>query len=158
HCHVLPLTLLTEAHVAKYLSVRFPGVASGRMALHRLVQLIYSHTEGNPLFMVNVAEYLYTQGVVGHVNDRWMMKRGSTEQKLRVPENLRQMIETQLTRLPTEHRHFLEMASVVGREFSVAAIATGTDTMLQDVETICESLARAGHFIRPVGSSAWPDG
>src|SRR6185369_2231662 len=57
-CVELPLGLLSEAAVAEYLAVRF----SGSTLPERLVQLIHQSTDGNPLFLVNVLDYLVGQG------------------------------------------------------------------------------------------------
>jgi predicted ATPase len=57
-CEEQRLTLLTEEHVAEYLAARLAIGAIGRSPLHNLARLVHHRTEGNPLFMVNVVEYL----------------------------------------------------------------------------------------------------
>ena len=47
----LPLEYLTAEAVAQYLAVRFPG----HQLPKRLAQLVHRRSEGNPLFMVNLA-------------------------------------------------------------------------------------------------------
>src|SRR5439155_20515911 len=57
-CEELQLTPLSEAAVAEYLAVRFPGGGE----VPPLARALRQRTEGNPLFMVNVVEYLVAQG------------------------------------------------------------------------------------------------
>jgi len=61
HSQELPLTLLTEAAVRAYTTARLPGVALA----DELVQYIHQRTEGNPLFMVNMVDYVMAQHVPG---------------------------------------------------------------------------------------------
>ncbi|HEV8717305.1 MAG TPA: ATP-binding protein, partial [Candidatus Binatia bacterium] len=69
-CEELALGVLNEAAVAEYLARRFPGSALPP----RLARGIHRRTEGNPLFMVNVIEYLATQGLVREVQGHWQLQ------------------------------------------------------------------------------------
>src|SRR5262245_66586895 len=51
-----------------------------------------------------------------------------------------------------------EAASVVGREFSAAAVAAGIEAELDTVEEWCEGLVRRHLFLRSTGAEEWPDG
>jgi predicted ATPase len=53
-CHELPLEYLDEDAVAQYLQTKFPR----HQFPNRLQQSIFGRTEGNPLFLVNLVEYL----------------------------------------------------------------------------------------------------
>ena len=68
------------------------------------------------------------------------------------------MIEKQIDRLNPEEQHVLEVASVVGPQFSAAAVAAGTEITAGEVEACCTKLARRGHFLWTNGISEWPDG
>jgi DNA-binding winged helix-turn-helix (wHTH) protein len=57
-CGELPLTLLTEAAVAEYVTTRFPGTAPPT----GLARLVHRRTEGNPLFIVAVVDAWETEG------------------------------------------------------------------------------------------------
>ena len=59
-CEELPLEYLSEDAVAEYLSFRFP---TNRFP-SELARLIHERTEGNPLFMVNVVNYLLAEGLI----------------------------------------------------------------------------------------------
>ena len=58
-CHELPLEYLTEEAVAQYLDVKLRGHRLDK----RLARLIHRRSEGNPLFMVNLVDYLIDEGV-----------------------------------------------------------------------------------------------
>src|SRR4029079_7916713 len=60
----LPLTFLTENEVRALLGLRFPG-SSFPIELARLV---HARTEGNPLFVADLADYLKTKGVIREVD------------------------------------------------------------------------------------------
>ena len=77
---------------------------------------------------------------------------------MRVPENLRQLIEQQLARVNPDERKVLEAASVAGAEFSAAAVAAGIEQTAEAVETHCDGLVRREQFLRAQGTSEWPDG
>ena len=66
-CAERQLGLLTEENVAEYLrgEILSRGRGAAYYAPTRLAQTIHHRTEGNPLFMVNVAEYLAAQGELG---------------------------------------------------------------------------------------------
>ena len=154
----LPLELLTEEAVGGYLSRRFPGtpLPAG------LAQVVYQRTEGNPLFMVSLANDLTYQGIVDESEAGWMWREEDNSSiignVIGVPENLGQLIEKQIEQLSQEEQQVLEAASVAGAEFSVAALAAGLAEEARLVEKRCTTLARRGQFLSPRGVSEWPDG
>ena len=75
----------------------------------------------------------------------------------RVPESLRQLIETQLTRLAPED-YALEAASVAGVEWSAATVAAACGRDVDAVEERCSALVREHLFLQPRGTVEWPDG
>lgn len=109
--------------------------------------MIYQRSEGNPLFMVNVVDYLVAQGP------------GFDASKLEAPHNLRQMIERNLERLTEDEQRVLEGASVAGAEFSAAAVAAALERSLPEVEACCTKLARREQFVSTLAAPiTWPDG
>jgi predicted ATPase len=184
-CNELPLSFLTEEHVDKYLVRRFasPSPASAgkpvlspsttlrinsveggqgkglaSATLHKLAQLIHQRTEGNPLFMVNLVDYLVTQGVLARLAGQWRLQGEVTAIESWAPESLQQLIEKQLERLSPQDRRVLEVASVAGAEFSAAAGAAGAGIAVEAVEEQCGELARHEQLLRARGTAEWPDG
>jgi DNA-binding winged helix-turn-helix (wHTH) protein/predicted ATPase len=153
-CHELPLEYLSEEAVGEYLSARFPG---HEFPL-RLRRTIYRRTEGNPLFMVNLVEYLIDQNMIVAKNGSWALQVDLSEIEQGVPANLRQLIEKQIERLSHDERAVLEAASVAGMECSCVAIAAGLKMPIEWVEKHCEELARRHQFLSASWLAELPDG
>ena len=154
-CHELPLEYLDHGAIGQYLDARF---ARHRFPRSRLTRLIHSRTEGNPLFMVNLVEYLVHEGVIVECDGAWTLQKDPASLELGVPENVRQLIERQIERLDTDERRVLEGASVVGMECSSVAIAAGLEEQTGWVEERCEALVRRHQFLLPARLVELPDG
>jgi predicted ATPase/DNA-binding winged helix-turn-helix (wHTH) protein len=141
-CWELKLGLLNENDVAAYLSKRFAGQES----YAQIATTIHQRTEGNPLFMVNVVDYLVETG--GLINSR----------KIEAPPTIQELIERNLERLDTDEQQILEAASVAGVVFSAAAVAAALKRPVIDIETCCARLGRREQFINANGATNWPDG
>jgi DNA-binding winged helix-turn-helix (wHTH) protein/predicted ATPase len=153
-CHELPLEFLSEDTVGSYLATRFPGhefAPRFRRAIHR-------RTEGNPLFIVNLVEYLSDQKMIGGNKQGWELKVDLSEIERGIPANLRQLIEKQIERLSPDERAVLEAASVAGMECSCVAIAAGLEMPIEWVEKHCEELARRHQFLSASWLAELPDG
>ncbi len=168
-CVELPLNFLTEEHVTKYLVKRFAssspasagkGQGKGLAAatLHKLAQLIHQRTEGNPLFMVNLVDYLVTQGVLARIDGQWTLQGEVRGVETWVPGSLQQMIEKQIERLSSTEKRMLEVASVAGAEFSAATVAAGVGAEIDEIEEQCSELAHHEQFLGARGTAEWPDG
>ena len=142
-CTELALRPLGEAEVGEYLAARFP-----QKELAQFGRSIHQATEGNPLFVVNLVEYWTSRGVLV---EHWNPDAQLTAVGTGVPDTLRHVIERQLDRLASDVRRVLEAASVVGGEFSTAAVAAALEEPEQQVDEWCEELAGRGLFLRPCG-------
>jgi predicted ATPase len=144
-CDELRLKSLTEAHVADYLDRRF----SGRDTEHSfsvIAPAIHARTEGNPLFMVNVVDYLVSDGPLLDAS------------KIETPRSILQMIERNLDRLSPDEQSILQSASVVGAEFSAATVAAALEQPANQIEESCVDLVRREQFLAAAADHAWPDG
>ena len=153
-CEELPLAYLNEEAIAKYLSVRFPGNSFP----DGLASLICERTEGNPLFMVNVVDYLLTDGLIVRHEGNWQLVAGIETVEIGVPDSIKQMIEKQIDVLDPEIQRILEAASVAGREFSTLAIVAALAEDRANVEARCDQLARQRRFIHDCGVQVLPNG
>ena len=122
--------------------------------------MIHERTEGNPLFMINVVDYLVDAGLL--VGSREAKAAESAEilvaDRIEVPRGVSEMIERNLERLRPEEQAVLEAASVAGAEFSAAAVAAALERPQDQVEACCARLSRREQFVTRQGSIAWPDG
>jgi tetratricopeptide (TPR) repeat protein len=98
------------------------------------------------------------QGQLVQESGCWTLQAEPDELTRKMPEDLRHLIEQQIERLDLPDQQILEAASVVGAEFSAAAVAIGQDADIVDVEQRCVELARHGLFLLPCGIAEWPDG
>ncbi len=153
-CQELPLKYLTEEAVAQFLGVRFPG----HHFPGRLARLMHRRSEGNPLFMVHLADYLVDERIIVDSEEGWQLHGGVGDIESGIPESIRQLIEKQIDRLDSEERTVLEGASVVGMECSTVAIAAGLDRPTDWVEQRCEALVRRHQFLSPARLVELPDG
>jgi DNA-binding winged helix-turn-helix (wHTH) protein/tetratricopeptide (TPR) repeat protein len=144
-CNELRLKLLSEEDVAAYLAKRFADNKTLQL-LDRVAPVIHARTEGNPLFMVNVVDYL--------------VELGSLQDAVKIdpPRTIQQMIERNLERLHPEEQRVVEAASVAGGEFSAAAVAAALKQPLSKVEHCLMRLARRQQFVARAGAALWPDG
>lgn len=153
-CKELPLEYLTEAAVSDYLAVTFLG--------HRfppgLAGLIHNRTDGNALFMVNAVNYLIEQGLIVQRGTSWELVVDIANVEVKVPDNIKQMIERHVDHLGLETQKTLEAASVAGVEFSTPALAAGLEEDPRVVEERCLELARQRQYIQECGVQELPTG
>jgi predicted ATPase/DNA-binding winged helix-turn-helix (wHTH) protein len=153
-CHELPLEYLAEEVVTEYLAARFPF----HHLPGRLRRIIYHRTDGNPLFMVNLVEYLTDKNVIFEEQGIWKSRANLSEVEQGVPANLKELIEKQIERLSPDERTVLEAASVAGMECCSVAIAAGLDRPVEWVERHCENLARKHQLFSKSWLVQLPDG
>ena len=153
-CKELPLEYLSEAAVYDYLAITFPG---NRFPTG-LAGLIHQRTDGNPLFMVNAANYLLESGLIVLRDNTWQLSVDLSKVELGVPDNIKQMIERHVDHLDVDTQRTLEAASVAGVEFSTPALAAGLEEDPQLVEARCNELARQRQYIQECGVQELPTG
>jgi predicted ATPase/DNA-binding winged helix-turn-helix (wHTH) protein len=152
-CHELAVEPLSEGDIAAYLA----AVASGAHLPEGLAGLISRHSEGNPLFMRAVLDYLTQQGLLAREADGWSFRVPIAASDLVVPESLRQMIDAQIARLRPEAQRVLEVASVTGAVFTASVSAAAADMEANDFDAVCHTLAWQ-HLVRTAGAQQFPDG
>jgi class 3 adenylate cyclase/tetratricopeptide (TPR) repeat protein len=78
-------------------------------------QRILRNTEGNPLFMQEVARALIDGGVVEQGEEGWRLTADTTE--IVIPDTIQSLITVGLDRLPESTRRTVQTAAVIGRTF-----------------------------------------
>ena len=150
-CDELALELLRPDEVEAYMAARLGGEVTAE-----LVALLYHHTEGNALFMVNLLEHWVEQGVVKQEGAQWRL-RSTLRAVTSLPEAPKLLITKRLERLERDAQHVLEVASVAGEVFAAATVAAGLEVPVAQVETLCETLGQQHDFLEYTGLDAWPD-
>ena len=148
------LDFLPASAVQEYLAPRFPTQLE--TTLERVADSIHAHTDGNPLFMVAVVDYLTEQGRLSDSPQAWNWPNDAVD--IGVPTTLQHMLQQQIESQEQMQQGLLEAASVVGRVFSTAAVAAGLDVAEAGIEDVCEQLARQGYLLERAGVTDWPDG
>jgi DNA-binding winged helix-turn-helix (wHTH) protein/predicted ATPase len=144
---------LPEAGVAAYLAQRFEGARfPGGFA-----RVLHQRTNGNPFFIVTLVDDLVRQGILVQQPSGWTLLEDPETVAVGVPESARHLIEQQFEQLSPQEQEFLEAASIVGTEFSAAAVAAEVNCGIEEVEVCCDALTRHGQCIRPSGVADWPD-
>ena len=158
YCEELRLKLLNEQDVSGYLARRLSTNGSQRFA--RLAPAIHKRTEGNPLFMVNVVNYLVDAGILVNSHDAGLAESAPNlhADRIEIPRSVRHMIERNLERLKLEEQAVLEGASVAGVEFSATAVAAALQRPPSEVEACCTRLSRREQFVAGKDPIARPDG
>lgn len=153
-CHELPLEYLTLESVCEFLRLTFPR--------HQLpktfADIVHKRTEGNPLFIVNLLEFLVQEKIIAKHDDEWKLEVDLSEVESVVPDNIRELVDKHIDRLEPSEQHVLEGASVVGMDCSAVAISAGLDEDVVQVEEICDGLARKHQFLWPAYLAELPDG
>lgn len=159
-CAEIPLELFSSQHVATYINARLPDNALPK----NLATAIHARTDGNPLFTLNVIEYLRKQHWLQEVDGRWKLACDLNTVRTCVPESLVQMLGYHIEQLQAEVQSVLQAAAVasdVGThnvEFSSMEVAAALEKDPGWVEEHCDQLAQQGHFLRSVAPDRWPDG
>ena len=151
--HQLPLPLLSEHAVGDFLAVRFPGASLPSSLVHS----VHRRTDGNPLFVVQIAEQWVMQGALVRGLDGWSTRAAPEDIEASAPDGLREMIEQQIEEMSDDDRRILEAASVTGEEFSAATVASIVGADAAVIEGRCDRLVQRAKLLQRADSEN-PDG
>ena len=87
--------------------------------------LVTSKAEGNPFYTEEVLRSLVESGVLVRQNGSYALTRSLDE--LRIPDTVQEVILSRIDRLDRAPRAALQLASVIGREFTVRLLGRITD-------------------------------
>jgi predicted ATPase len=152
HCTQLALKLLGQNSVSEYLAARFEI----EKVPESLLSTVYRRSEGNPLFMVNVTDYLLGRDAI--VRENGSIKLMPLGERESVPKTFRDLIERQVDALPPEDQQLLETASVAGVTFPVSLLARVLDREREAIEQQCRQLAEREQLLNYCGTRKRPNG
>ena len=107
----MPLSGLSRQAVAAYVAQR-RGVAAGH---EEVAAFVYQRTEGHPLFMVQVVDYLAQQHLLRGTAQTAADRSGGPTVAQGVPQGLQDLLEAHLGRLPDTEQQILEGGECSGR-------------------------------------------
>jgi class 3 adenylate cyclase/tetratricopeptide (TPR) repeat protein len=106
----------------------------------QLRQLITGKAEGNPLYIEEVTRSLLETGVLQHVSGSYTLAHEG--EPVRVPDTIQEIILARVDRLAEDARRAIQLASVIGREFTVrllqriSDVQTHLDDALVELRTL----------------------
>jgi tetratricopeptide (TPR) repeat protein len=153
-CTEIALERLPEPAVAEYLAAEFSNGSLPR----GLANLIYRHSDGNPLFMVAIVQDMVKKGLIANHNGEWRLTTPLESADPGVPQSLQQMLEVQFERLTAHEQRILDAGSVVGEHFSAWVIATALEERPDHIEDLCDDLAVRQQVIKAIGVEELPNG
>jgi predicted ATPase len=147
-CHHIHLIGLNEASISSYVRRKFKWAEGEQERTERLASLLHERTDGNPLFVINVLDDLADRKMLVEHPDGWKLRDKLTLSEVRIPDDIRQVIEKQIERLTSEQFTYLEIASVAGLGFSVALVASISGVSEVSIDDCLNTLSRQGRFLR----------
>jgi predicted ATPase/class 3 adenylate cyclase len=108
-----------------------------------LKRLIIERTEGNPLFMEEIVQALFEDGVILR---NGVVKLTRSLDQLKIPPTVRAILAARIDRLPAEEKELLQTVAVLGREFSLGLVRRVTVKPEDELERGLSGL-QAGEFI-----------
>jgi class 3 adenylate cyclase/tetratricopeptide (TPR) repeat protein len=142
-----PLTGLDQAGVAAFIEA-----AAGHALAEDdedLARAVWTETEGNPFFVVEVLRHLAETGGVEQRDGRWVMTVPVEE--LGIPEGVRDVVGRRLSRLSEATNRALWVASIVGLEFDPVVVRLAGDLTDEALFSALEE-AVAARLVAEVGS------
>ena len=153
-CDEIALDSWDRTQVGEYIDASFsPNGFPGE-----LTSLIHEKTEGHPLFVANLLQYLGERGDLAKVEGNWSLARPLSETDLAAPESVRAMISKKIDALEPEQRRTLQYASVEGTEFLSTVLAKLLEVDEIDLEESLAWISKSHRLIETRGEEELPDG
>jgi adenylate cyclase len=153
-CEELSLEFLRLEDVERYVSLRFPGHALPAA----FAQLLYQKTEGSPLFMADLVQYLRERGVIAEQEGRWVLARNVPDIARDLPQTLKGTIGRKIDQLDEDDRRLMNVASVQGYQFDARVLSDVLVLDAAETEERLAELAASGGLIRVVEQREYADG
>jgi class 3 adenylate cyclase/tetratricopeptide (TPR) repeat protein len=131
------ITRLTLQQLSDKETLEMAGqVLTVRQVPEQLRQLVLQKAEGNPFFVEEMIKSLLEAGALEHRDggDRTV----ETSARIEVPDAIQDVIMSRIDRLDASPRKALQLASVIGREFTIELLETISDLN----EPLAESLEK----------------
>ena len=108
----IALATLTDEHSARMAE----DILEASGLPRSLTELIAQKAEGNPFFVEEIVRSLRETGAVEATNGRFVL--AAPVDRIHVPDTVQDVIAARIDRLADEPKRALQMASVIGREFT----------------------------------------
>jgi class 3 adenylate cyclase/tetratricopeptide (TPR) repeat protein len=88
----------------------------------KLREQILTRAAGVPFYLEEILRMLIDQGVIRNEHGRWVVVPGVELASLGVPDTLQGLILARFDRLENVQKHILQVASVIGKDFSIPVL------------------------------------
>ncbi|HEY3080215.1 MAG TPA: AAA family ATPase [Chloroflexota bacterium] len=102
----------------------------------QLERLIVSKAEGNPFFVEEVTKSLVETGFLRRTNGTYTLAR--PVEQIRIPDTIQDVILSRIDRLERREKGAIQLASVIGREFTLRLLERISDVETELDETLGE--------------------
>jgi len=144
----IPLGQIGESEVSRYLALRYPH----HQFPPAFVQVVTAITGGTPLFLVSLVDELARREMIIEGERGARLAITIDELAAHRADSVRQLIDMQLDRLTRDEQRVLEVASVIGQDFSTALVSAALDASAEagdlghrpEVAAVAVGLGRAG--------------
>ena len=152
-CQDLALSFLSLNDIESYLAVQFPA----NLFPEGFARVVHERTEGNPLFMTDMLDFLRDRRILVEKDGRWLLDQPVSEVGQLIPVGIRSMVRLKIEQFGKEDHQILLCAAVQGIQFDSAVIAQVLSRDPSDVEERLQELEAAHHFVRIVSEQEFPD-
>ena len=153
HVHEMDLSLLTRDDVRQYVDLRF----TPHNFPAEFPRVVHERTDGHPLFLTNLLDFLCTRKDVDVTEGRWALRRPAEESMREVPDRLQEVIRHQVGSLAPHDQRALQCAAVIGRDFQSNVLARLLEEEEIRVEERLQRLARIHRMVERKGEEELPD-
>jgi len=121
----IELEALKKDEIAKllYLLISIPKFPS------RLSDKILERSSGNPLFLEETLRMLIDEQIIQHQDNQWVVVQEGDTGSLGIPTSLLELVLARFDRLDTLQRFILQIASVIGKDFSMPVLSAVTQKL-----------------------------
>jgi tetratricopeptide (TPR) repeat protein len=150
----LKLPLLTESDIEEYLKIRFPQNSFPA----EFKTVIQERTEGNPLFMTDLLDYLVESKVLTETNGAWSLVPDIGAVRGTIPFGARSVIRLKIEQLGEADRSILQCAAVQGVDFDSVVVSRALAIDPAGIEERLQVLESIHRFVHLVEERAFPEG
>lgn len=146
-------TYYSRLSLSKLLPEEGVALASGMLQVNSLPEdlkkLISRKGEGNPFYIEEVVSSLLESGVLKRSNGTYALQRPI--EQIRVPDTIQEIILSRIDRLEHQTREAIQLASVIGREFTfrlldrIFGMEEKLDERLEELKVL-ELIYQKGYF------------
>ncbi|MCK4665647.1 AAA family ATPase [Candidatus Dependentiae bacterium] len=116
------------------------GLVNIKEIPERIQNFIMTKSQGNPFYVEEVIKSFLESGLIFKKGKHWVIRKEI--KKVDIPDSIQDIIMSRIDRLSEESRRLLQVASVIGREFTTGTLLNlftaeqGIERILKDLKTL----------------------